>query len=203
FASNDPLVVGNMAMLRGVESQDLVLDTGWLARGIWSYFGSFYGHAWLWLGDREKAIRTYYAFANHASPLLVWREEQKPVGKGVEIVGDMPHNWASAEFIRLTRHLLLLERGDELHVCEGLPAAWVRPGMKTLVRGAPTDFGPVSLSLEVNADGSKAHLSFESGKTNPPRKIVLHLAGWSGRDGTMELPAGEKVEREIPLAARR
>jgi len=30
--------------------------------------------------------------ANHAVPTLVWREEQKPVGKGNEEVGDMPHN---------------------------------------------------------------------------------------------------------------
>ncbi len=35
----------------------------------------------------------------------------------------MPHNWASAEFIRLVRHLLILERGDELHLLEGLPRA--------------------------------------------------------------------------------
>ncbi|MGD0091875.1 MAG: hypothetical protein ABSE73_18325, partial [Planctomycetota bacterium] len=117
FAANDPLVAGNLAMLRAVENQDMVLDTGWLGQGIWTYFGSFYGHAWLWTGDREKAIRTYYAFANHASPLLVWREEQKPVGQGNQEVGDMPHNWASAEFIRLTRHLLVLERGAELHLC--------------------------------------------------------------------------------------
>jgi len=202
FAPGDPLVAGNMAMLRAVESQDLVLDTGWLGQGIWSYFGSFYGHAWLWLGDRDKAVRTYYAFANHASPLLVWREEQMPVGKGTGEVGDMPHNWASAEFIRLTRHLLLLERGAELHVFEGLPAEWAKPGMVTRVTKAPTDFGPVSLELRVAADGAKAHLAFESGKENPPRKIVVHLAGWSAQPGTLELPAGEKVEREVPLAGK-
>ena len=34
----------------------------------------------------------------------------------------MPHNWASAEFIRLVIHLLALDRGDELHLLEGFPA---------------------------------------------------------------------------------
>ena len=115
-------------MLQAVESEGLVLDTGWLKDGIWNYFGSFYGHAWLWLGEGDKAARTLYAFGNHASPLLVWREEQMPVGQGDKVVGDMPHNWASAEFIRLVRHSLVLERGNELHLFEAMPANWARPG---------------------------------------------------------------------------
>jgi len=209
FAANDPLVTGNLAMLRAAESEGLVLDTGWMSQGIWAYFGSFYAHAWLWMGDREKAIRTYYAFANHASPLLAWREEQKPVGKGNEEVGDMPHNWASAEFIRLTRHLLILERGEELHLCEGLPAEWVRPNMVTRVQGGSTDFGPVTFELRVNADGSQAHVTLETGVgqavslsdrlTACPTKIVLHHSGWSGREGTMELCTGRKTECDVPL----
>ena len=39
----------------------------------------------------------------------------------------MPHNWASAEFIRLTVHLLALDRGDELHLLEGLPPSGSGP----------------------------------------------------------------------------
>jgi hypothetical protein len=202
FAPDDPLVRGNMAMLRSVESQDSVLNTGWLEAGIWTYFGSFYAHAWLWLGDREKAIRSFYAFANHAAPMLVWREEQRPLGKGDPVVGDMPHNWASAEFVRCVRNFLILERGAELHLLEGLPAEWARPGMVTRVRNAVTEFGPVSLELRVNADGSQARLTVETAKENAPRKVVVHLDGWSGREGTLELPAGQKVERDIPLAKR-
>ena len=121
FAADDPLVLGNMAMLRAVEAEGLVRDTGWVTSGVWNYFGSFYAHGWLWMGQGQKAARTLYDFANHASPLLCWREEQMPRGEGDAICGDMPHNWASAEFIRLVRDLLVLERGDELHLFEGLP----------------------------------------------------------------------------------
>ena len=39
-----------------------VFDTGWLKNGIWTYFGSFYGHAWLWLGDGAKAALAAYRF---------------------------------------------------------------------------------------------------------------------------------------------
>ncbi len=199
FAADDPIVRGNMAMLRATEQQDMVYGTGWMKDGIWNYFGSFYAHAWLWLGDGEKAARTLYAFANHASPLLVWREEQALVGKGRGQVGDMPHNWASAEFIRLARHLLALERGDELHLFEGLPAAWVKPGMTTRLRDVATSFGPISLELAVAADGKEARLKLSPPARNPAAKVVLHLGGWSAEKGTAELSAKEPSERRIPL----
>jgi hypothetical protein len=199
FAADDPLVKGNMAMLRAAEQEGLVLDTGWVASGLWNYFGSFYAHAWLWLGQGQKAAETLYAFANHASPLLAWREEQMPVGKGPQNCGDMPHNWASAEFIRLVRDLLVLERGDELHVFEGLPAAWVRPGAVTRLEDIVTEFGPMSLELRVDKEGKSAHLRLTPPGRTRPEKIVLHLDGWSGQEGAIEMPRRGTVEREVLL----
>lgn len=201
FKADDPLVKGNMAMLKAVEQEGLVLDTGWVANGIWNYFASFYAHAWLWLGQGQKAAQTLYAFANHASPLLAWREEQMPVGKPPQYIGDMPHNWASAEFIRLARHLLVLERGDELHLFEGLPPTWARPGAVTRLKDIVTVFGPMSLELNVDKDGKSAHLQMTPPSRTKPAKIVLHLDGWSGREGTIELPAAGQIERDVELKA--
>jgi hypothetical protein len=206
FAPDDPLVAGNMAMLRSVECEGLVLDTGWLSQGVWNYFGSFYAHAWLWLGDGRKAAETLYAFGNHASPLLAWREEHMPQGKGDANVGDMPHNWASAEFIRLVRHLLVLERGDELHLLEGLPAEWVRPGMAVRLREVATQFGPMSLELRAGADGTRAVLQLDPPVRNRPRRIVLHLAGWAdagGPQAPVELTGAGPIRREIELKRQR
>jgi len=199
FSADDPLVRGNMAMLRSVESQDLVFDTGWLKDGIWTYFAGFYGNANLWLGDGQKAARILYAFGNHASPLLCWREEQKPVGRGEQIVGDMPHNWASAEFIRLTRHCLALERGSELHLFEGFAPQWTRPGAVTRMREALTEFGPLSFEFRVAKDGRSAELKLTPPKRNPPSRVVLHLDRWSGRSGTIELPVGKTSSQRIQL----
>ena len=75
FATDDPLAVGTLNMLRGTEVEGLVFDTGWMHEGIWTYFASFYGHALLWQGDGQKAAKVLYDFANHAAPTLVWREE--------------------------------------------------------------------------------------------------------------------------------
>ena len=202
FAADDPLVRGNMAMLKATEREGMVYGTGWAAEGIWGYFGSFYAHAWLWLGDGPKAAQVLYAFANHASPLLAWREEQALQGKGYFPVGDMPHNWASAEFIRLVRHLLILERGGELHLLEGMPAAWAKPGAVTRLKDMLTDFGPMSLQVLVAADGKTAQVRVESPTRNRPQRIVLHLGGWAERDpkATLELPTAGTIERDVALA---
>ena len=199
FSAEDPLVKGNMAMLKAVEKQGLVQDTGWLKDGIWTYFGSFYGHAWLWLGEGDQATRTLYAFGNHASPLLAWREEQMPVGQGDQVVGDMPHNWASAEFIRLVRHSLVLERGNELHLFEAMPAKWARPGAVTRLRDIATEFGPVSLEFRVAKDGTSGVLKLTPPQRTPPTRIVLHLDNWSGQTGTMDLPTRGGSRTEIKM----
>ncbi len=84
FAKDDPLVASTMAMLEATEREGMVYGTGWDATGIWNYFASFYGHAWLWQGNGHKAAQVLYAFANHASPTLVWREEQSLQGREIQ-----------------------------------------------------------------------------------------------------------------------
>lgn len=200
FAADDPLVRGNMAMLKAVEREGLVYGTGWIADGIWNYFGSFYAHAWLWTGDGAKAAELLYAFANHASPLLAWREEQALHGQPERICGDMPHNWASAEFIRLVRDLLVLERGEQLHLLEGLPAAWLKPGATIALHDVLTEFGPFSMELRVAGDGRTATLKTSAPTRNPPNRFVLHLGAWAGEsEQAIELPSTGRVERAIRL----
>jgi arylsulfatase A-like enzyme len=176
FARDDALVEGQLAMLSATKVQGMVYDTGWMKEGIWTYFASFYGHAQLWQGRGREAAHVLYAFARHACPTRVWREEQKPVGKGDKEVGDMPHNWASAEFIRLTTHLIELDRGDDLHLFEGLPPEWLGAGMVTRLKGVLTPFGPLTLELRVASDGQNAALTVAPlPANNGCRSIVVHL----------------------------
>ncbi len=201
FARDDPLVAGNMAMLEATEREGMVHGTGWDADGIWNYFASFYGHAWLWQGQGRKAARVLYAYANHAAPVLVWREEQSLKGERFRKVGDMPHNWASAEFIRLAIHLLALDRGDELHLLEGLPSEWTRPGSVTRLAGIATPFGPLSMELEIDGEGTSARLRVEPLADAACRRVVVHLSGWAtdDRDAVIELDPGRRTDRAIPL----
>jgi hypothetical protein len=201
FDRDDPLVTGNMAMLEATEREGMVYGTGWDATGIWNYFASFYGHAWLWQGNGRKAAQILYAYANHAAPVLDWREEQSLRGEAFRKVGDMPHNWASAEFIRLTVHLLELDRGDELHLCQGLPPQWTKPGMVSRLNGIATPFGKLTMELKIAADGKTARLRVEPLSDASCRKIVVHLAGWASdkKEALIELDPKSRHDRTIPL----
>ena len=200
FDQADPLVAGNLAMLEATEREGMVYGTGWDATGIWNYFASFYAHAWLWQGRGQKAAQQLYAFAAHAAPTLVWREEQSLQGATFKQVGDMPHNWASAEFIRLAIHLVALDRGDELHLFEGLPEAWTRPGMRIALDGVATIFGSLRCSLEISSDGKTARLSLDALRETTCTKVVVHGVGW-GEIGLLELAPGQAHQIDLPLTS--
>jgi hypothetical protein len=194
FATNDPLVAGTLAMLEATEREGMVYGTGWDATGIWNYFASFYGHAWLWQGNGRKAAEALYAFANHAAPTGVWREEQSLHGEKFRKVGDMPHNWASAEFIRLTIHLLALDRGDELHLLEGFPREWAGPGMVTRLRGVATPFGPLDLTVQADRDGKTATVEVKPLAANC-KAVIVHLP----EGGTKQIPAQQGGRVTFPV----
>ena len=200
FAKDDTLVTGNLAMLRATEREGMVCGTGWDATGIWNYFGSFYAHAWLWQGDGRKASEILYAYANHAAPVLAWREEQSLAGAPQSKTGDMPHNWASAEFIRLAVHLLACDRLDDLHLLEGMPKEWLGAGMLTRLNGVATPFGPLTMEVRVDDSGKTVELTVSPLAANC-RKVVVHLPDGSTRDiqpqqgGRIEFPVHVALER--------
>lgn len=198
FAPDDPLMLGTLAMLDAVEREGLIYGTGWLADGLWNYAASFYAHAHLWLGHGEKAAATLYAFGNHACPLLCWREEQNPRGQDPRYVGDMPHNWASAEFIRLVRHLLVLERGDELHVLEGMPGSWTGPGRRIRMTQMPTSFGVMDLDVQVAGDGRRAIIRIVPPRRESPKRIVVHLEHF-GRSAQRVMLDDALVKGPLPI----
>jgi hypothetical protein len=199
FPKDDPLMLGTLKMLEAHEVEGgIVADSGWI--GIWAQCGSFYGHDWLWLGEGQKAARLLYAFADHASPVWNFREETPHQIKQCEVFpydrgsGDMPHVSAAAEFIRLVGHLLAFDRGAELHLFEGLPAEWLKPGMTTRLNGLVTPFGPLVLELKVAPEGNKATLKVAALRDPACQKIVVHLGGT-----TQDLAPGQSHEIVLNL----
>lgn len=201
FDLDAPLAAGNMAMLEATEREGMVYGTGWQAEGIWNYFASFYGHAWLWLGNGPKAVKALYSFGNHAAPTLAWREEQTLKGTRFEEVGDMPHNWASAEFIRLTVHLIAIDRGTELHLFEGVPSEWAHAGARTSLSSIATPFGPLNVILDISKDHRTAHIRIEPLSDRSCTKIIVHLDGWAGKTdkSLIELDPRKHHSLEIPI----
>ncbi len=192
-----PLVRGIMAALEKSKREGIVYGSGWDAHGVWNYLASFYGHALLWLGKDLEAEKVFYAFANHSSPTLCWREEQSLKGAPPRETGDMPHNWASAEFIRFARNILVLERGKELHFLEGLPPTWLHPGAHIALKGILTSFGPVDLDLLVDGGGHRARVTLGLSASRPPEKVVLHLG--TGKFRVLEGRLPGRMELEVAL----
>jgi hypothetical protein len=201
FEHGDPVVSGYVSLMQACTQEGIPAETGWLPHeGLWNYMGAFVAHAYLWAGVTDWARSTFHGFLNHATPLYCWREEQPIQNSCVGgYVGDMPHNWASAEFIRLTRHCLALERGNELHLFEGFPANWAKPGAVTRLRDIATEFGPLSLEFRVTKDGKIGVLKLTPPHRNPPAKIVWHLDHWSSQSGMLELPMKGSVARKVSL----
>lgn len=174
FEKGDPVAKGTLEMMDATLQDGMVMGTGWNINGVWGYFASFYGHAWLWNGSPDKAVDALYSFANHASPLYAWREEHNPKDVTQRYGGDMPHNWGSAEFIRLAAHLLQIDRGTELHLLEGIPREWLKPGMETSLDKMATPFGPLTMSLKVSRSGRSARLAVSALSDNCT-KLAVHL----------------------------
>lgn len=191
FGPDDPLVQNLLHLYELVDDKEGVpAFTGWIPyQALWNYNASFGAHVWLYAGRGDKAYDYLYAFANHATPTRVWREEQSFAdSEEGQMVGDMPHNWASAEFIRLARHLAVFERGQTLELLGGIPAEWCKPGDVVSFEHTPTRFGPVSLRLETSAGGR-----FTLEVTLDP--------GWKQRPGQIRvcLPAHEMVLNGTPI----
>lgn len=203
FAMDDPIAKGTMDMLHTTLQEGMVMGTGWIIDGIWNYFAGFYGEACLWMGDGDKAAQSLYAFANHASPLLAWREEHNPRDLSASYVGDMPHNWASAEFIRLAVHMLAIDRGDELHLFEGLPKEWVKPGMETALTKIATPFGELTFSLKVDESGKSALLEIDKLSDISCKKIIIHKKGWSSSDNSSAIELDPSKAHTIKININR
>ena len=175
FEQDDPVVKGYLALMRSCTKEDVPVETGWLPHeGLWNYDACFAAHAFLWARDLQGAMSIFTGFLNHATPLYCWREEQPLQGAMIgNYVGDMPHNWASAECVLFLRHMLALEDGADLRLLAGIGEAELAAGEPYRVAGSPTRFGRVSLKLEPEGRGRCWHLEFRRGDGPQPRAVEL------------------------------
>jgi hypothetical protein len=197
FAPDEPWVQDLLSLYdRRDDEEGIPATTGFLPyRAVWTYGASFAAHVWLYAGRPDKAVEYLYAFANHAFPTRVWREEQSLVDAGArQVMGDMPHNWASAELVRLVRHLLVFERGDRLELLTGAPAAWLGPGCAIRVERTPTRFGSVTLLVDAREHAIVAQVTRHGDGLVAPGAVTI--AGPRGPDA-LTLPPDEPVTVEL------
>ena len=130
FDPRHPIVRGHVQLMQAVTKKRFrPKPDGLITKRVWNYNAAFVAEVYLWLGMKQAAHDTFIGFLNHASPQYCWREEQ-PLQKcagGQRTVGDMPHNWASAECIRYVRHMLALEDAAHLRLLAGITDGELAP----------------------------------------------------------------------------
>jgi hypothetical protein len=144
---------------------------------LWPYGGLGIAHATLRLGLLDETWQVLDWTINHPTlpGTYAWGEAVSPQNGGLEL-GDMPHSWAAAELISLLRDVIVSEQDGVLLVNPGSPASWLEAGKHIQLRDAPTEYGPVSVSLVRDAAAS--------GDDQPDLTIQLDGApprGWQVR----------------------
>lgn len=196
FEKDHPVVKGHLALMQACTQEDLPAETGWLPHeGVWPYNGAFVAHAYLWAGLADWARLTFTGFLNHASPLYCWREEQALRGSLVaRYVGDMPHNWGSAECILYLRHMVAFEDGNTLRLLPGIGDYELQAEQPYILDHSPTRFGRISTTLEPLDRHLGWSLKFERGTGPAPGSVELP-ASLGSRLRFSEI-AGAKTRRE-------
>ena len=175
FDKNDPIVTGHLRLMQACTQEDIPAETGWLPHeGVWNYNAGFVAHVFLWAGLADWARLTFTGFLNHASKLYCWREEQPIRGSlTADYVGDMPHNWASAECVLYLRHMLALEDGPALRLLAGIAAMELAAGEPLGLAHSPTRFGRIGMDLEPLDRRAGWRLKFQRGEGPEPGSVLI------------------------------
>ena len=158
FPYDDSLVTGTLAMLDAASKEGIPQSVGWLKDGVWPFLGALHGITYVYQRNYTRARDLLYAYANHASPLGTWVEEQLPKELGTKTAGDASDATAGTLYIKLLRRLIAIERGDTLDLLAGVPPEWYMPGARLRLDKVLTDFGPFSLDLKIAPDGKSCLL---------------------------------------------
>src|ERR1039457_1526708 len=172
---DDPLVKGHIALMQACTQEDMPAETGWLPHeGTWNYAAAFVAHVYLWAGLEDWARTTFAGFLNHATPLYCWREEQPLRGSlAANYVGDMPHNWASAECVLYLRHMLALEDGQDLRLLAGVGDFELASGEPLSIVQSPTGCARIDMGLEPLDGHGGGRLKFARGSGPVPANVQL------------------------------
>ncbi len=147
--------------------------------------------AMLRLGWKSRALSLLQWFLDAREPPawnqwpeVIYRDPRAP-----KFVGDMPHAWVAADFLRSASDLFAFERESDsaLVIGAGLDSTWLADaGLKVSLR---TWWGRLAYAARREEDG--LHIRIDPGVTVPPGGIVVcsPLSGLEGAVVVRELPA--------------
>ncbi|NUQ63518.1 MAG: hypothetical protein HUU20_13655 [Pirellulales bacterium] len=175
FPSDDPRMAATIEHARKIHGGGFLEGTiRWLGApdAIHPYMSAYTTMSTLACGDHEQVVEDYYWYllhstAAHAFPEGIFYKQRTAWSDTI------PHVTGASNFAVMLRHMLIHERGDELHLLSAVPDWWLEEGQEIVVEQAPTHFGPMNLRVRGTASG--VELRIDPPKRQPPKRIVLHL----------------------------
>ena len=132
--------------------------------------------------DQELAVQDLYALLLHTSSTHApqefgtypWSTRDY---EGASVFDILPDGSASGKTIELLRNMLVREYEKDLYLFSALSPAWLQPGKRIEITKAPTEFGPVSVELQVNStlDYWGWQLRLENQFWEAPEQVVIRI----------------------------
>jgi hypothetical protein len=193
FQADDPRVTATIDHARNVLGGGFIEGTiQWLGRpgAIHPYMSAYTTMASLRQGEHEQVVADYYWYllhstAGHAFPEGIYFKRRFAWSNTI------PHVTGASNFALLLRHMLIDERGEELHLLSATPDWWLDEGQVISIERAPTHFGEMNLTVRGTADG--VQLQLDPPRRQPPSRIVLCLP--KSRPAAQLPPGVELIER--------
>ena len=200
FARDDPRIAALLAEVRQRHGGGFIEGTiQWLGHkgAIHPYMSAYSTMASLARGEHETVVEEFYWYllhttATHACPEGIFYKRRFAWSHTI------PHVTGASNYALMLRHMLVHERGDELHLLSAVPDGWLADGKEIRVERAPTHFGPIGMHVRGTAGGVRVAL--DAPRRNPPKRIVLHLPASRPLDGSVE--RGGQSSPAVDVVAR-
>jgi len=175
FAPHDPRVTALIGHVRRNHGGGFIEGTiRWLghADAIHPYMSSYTTMASLIRGEHEQVVEDFYWYllhstATHAFPEGIYYK------KRIAWNDTIPHTLGASNYAIMLRHMLIHERGDELHLLKAIPDWWLAEGKEIRIKRAPTHFGPMNLIVTGTKKGLR--VKFTPPRRQSPKRIFLYL----------------------------
>jgi len=175
FAQDDSRVAALITEVRKNHGGGFIEGTiQWLghADAIHPYMSAYTTMASLVRGEHEQVVEDFYWYllhstATHAFPEGIYYKRRFAWSDTI------PHALGASNYAIMLRHMLVHERGDELHLLMAVPDGWLAKGEEICVERAPTHFGLMNLRVTGTEKGVK--LKLDKPSRQPPKRIFMYL----------------------------
>ena len=122
--------------------------------------------------ERAHALLDFFLAGRRPAEWNQWAEVVGREPRAPRFVGDIPHAWVGADFIRSVLDLFAWERPEDgaLVLAAGIPASWVRGGPGVALRGLRTPHGLLDYTLRTERGGLRFSIT---GPAMPPGGLAL------------------------------